>query len=44
MAQLGRAIDGVSRGATEQARQVQAASATATQMAAGVDQVGDNAR
>src|SRR5207302_11184710 len=34
---------GIARGASEQARQVQAASATATQMAAAVEQVADNA-
>jgi methyl-accepting chemotaxis protein len=43
VAQLGKAIDGIANGAGEQARQVQAASATATQMAAGVEQVAANA-
>ena len=42
--QLGQAIDGIAQGASEQARQVQAVSATATQMAAGVEQVASNAQ
>ncbi len=41
--QLTQAIDQISRGAAEQAHQVQAASATATEMAAGVEQVAANA-
>ncbi len=41
--QLGQAIDGIARGAADQASQVQAASATASQMASGVEQVAANA-
>jgi len=41
---LGQAIEGIARGASEQTRQVQAASATASQMAAGVEQVATNAK
>ena len=41
--QLSQVIDGIARGATDQARQVQTTSATATQMAAGVEQVAANA-
>jgi methyl-accepting chemotaxis protein len=43
VAQLGAAINGIARGASEQARQTQAASTTATQMAEGVRQVSANA-
>ena len=42
--QFVQAIDGIARRASEQARQVQAVSATATQMAAGVGEVGSNAQ
>ncbi|MFN8633819.1 MAG: methyl-accepting chemotaxis protein [Chloroflexota bacterium] len=42
--QLGQAIDGIARGASEQARQVQAVSTTASQMAAGVEQVASTAQ
>ncbi len=41
--QLNQAIDGIARGAADQARQVQTTSATATQMASGVEQVAANA-
>jgi methyl-accepting chemotaxis protein len=44
VAQLGQAIDGIARGASEQARQVQVASATATHMAAVVEQVAASAQ
>ena len=43
VAKLERAIDSLSRGAAEQARQVQAAGATAGRMATGVEQVADSA-
>ncbi len=43
MAQLNQAIDGIARGAADQASQVQQASGTATQMATGVEQVAQNA-
>jgi methyl-accepting chemotaxis protein len=43
VAQLSRAFDGIALGAAEQARQVQAASATASQMAGGVQQVSERA-
>src|SRR5262249_21507326 len=42
--QLSQPLDGMAAGATEQARQVQAASSTASQMASGVGQVADRAR
>jgi methyl-accepting chemotaxis protein len=41
--QLSQVIDGIARGATDQARQVQTTSATAMQMAAGVEHVAANA-
>jgi methyl-accepting chemotaxis protein len=42
--QLAQAIDNVARGASEQARQVQAVAATASEMADGVEQVAANAQ
>jgi methyl-accepting chemotaxis protein len=44
VAQLGQAIDSVARGAADQARQVQVATATASEMANGVQQVAANAQ
>src|SRR5581483_9168277 len=41
--QLARAIEGIARGAGDQAQQVQAASAIASEMAAGVQQVSTSA-
>ncbi len=43
VAQLNQAIDGIAKGAADQAQQVQATTATASQMATGVEQVAANA-
>jgi methyl-accepting chemotaxis protein len=43
VSQLAQAVDGIAQGADDQARQLSAASSTATQMAAGVEQVATNA-
>jgi methyl-accepting chemotaxis protein len=43
VSQLAQAVDGIAQGADDQARQLSTASSTATQMAAGVEQVATNA-